>query len=171
MKKALLVIDAQEDFIGEQRNRNKFDYYDVDELIKNINKNIKRYAENGDTIIYISHVLESSYFNKKFYGYGISGSFGAKICEKIHIIGDSYFEKKKPNCFKNKNLVKFIKENSINEIEIVGIDVLNSICESARGALDFGLKVCILNQSIGTVNEKKYIKIINKLKNFGVAYI
>jgi nicotinamidase-related amidase len=37
MRKALLVIDAQEDFIGEQRNKNKFNYEDVDELVKNIN--------------------------------------------------------------------------------------------------------------------------------------
>jgi len=43
MKKALLVIDAQEDFIGEQRNKKKFNYEDVDELIKNINDKIKTY--------------------------------------------------------------------------------------------------------------------------------
>ena len=67
MKKALLVIDAQDDFIGEQRNKKKFDYEnDIDELIDNINEAITSYYEKNDEVVYIAHVIPSSYINRKF---------------------------------------------------------------------------------------------------------
>ena len=51
MNKALLVMDAQEDFIGDQRNKEKFDYDDVDDLINNINERISFYEENNYEVI------------------------------------------------------------------------------------------------------------------------
>jgi len=170
MNKALLVVDAQEDFIGEQRSNKKFNYYDVDELTININRKIEEYNSQNKVVIYIAHVLPSSFFNRKFIGYGISGTSGAKICENIKIVCNHYFEKQTANAFKNTNLVKFVHENQISQIEIVGMDIGGSISETAKGALDLGLKVCIPNSCVGTLNEVKYTKACTKLKNFGVAY-
>ena len=171
MNKALLVVNAQEDFIGEQRSKKKFNYYDVDELILNINNKIEEYKSDNKYVAYIAHVLTSSFFNKKFIGYGIVGTSGAKICENIKIVCDYYFEKQTANAFKNTNLIKFIREKQISEIEIVGIDVTGSINETAKGALDLGLKVSIPNSCIGKTNEVKYYKVCTRLKNFVVAYL
>lgn len=172
MKKALLVIDAQDDFIGEQRSKKKFDYEnDMDEMIDNINEAITSYCERNEEVIYIAHVLPSSYINRKFVGYGIAGSEGAKINEKIKIVSENYFEKQTPNAFKNNNLVKFIKENEINEIEIVGCDACGAVSATAKAAVDMGLKVSVMCNGTATVNEEKFIKLSSKLKGFGVAYI
>lgn len=170
MNKALLVVNAQEDFIGEQRSKKKFNYYDVDELILNINNKIEEYKTNNKYVVYITHVLPSSFFNKKFIGYGIVGTCGAKICENIKIVCEHYFEKQTANAFKNTNLIKFVREKKITEIEIVGVDVAGSISETAKGALDLDLKVSIPNSCIGKMNEIKYYKVCTRLKNFGVAY-
>ncbi|NRT70965.1 isochorismatase family protein [Clostridium beijerinckii] len=67
MKKALLIIDAQEDFIGEQRNKERFNFEDVDNLINNINKKIIFYQRNKDIVIYIASVLPNNFFYKKFF--------------------------------------------------------------------------------------------------------
>lgn len=171
MNKVLLVVNAQEDFIGEQRSKKKFNYYDVDELALNINNKIEEYKADNKCVAYIAHVLPSNFFNKKFIGYGIVGTSGAKICENIKIVCDHYFEKQTANAFKNTNLVKFIKENEISEIELVGIDVAGSISETAKGALDLDLKVSIPNNCIGKMNEVKYYKVCTRLKNFGVVYL
>jgi len=171
MKKALLVIDAQEDFIGEQRNKNKFDYEDVDELVKNINDKIRTYEKNKYEVIYIANVLPNNFFNKKIFGYGIAGSEGAKFEKRIKIVSENYFEKQVGNAFKNNNLVKFIKDNAINEVELVGVDGIGCVFKTAKGAIKIGLKVTILSDSVGTVNPEKYIKKSTKLKSFGVAYI
>lgn len=172
MKKALLVIDAQEDFIGDQRSKKKFDYEnDIDELIDNINKSIELYYNRKDEVIYIAHVLSSSYINKKFIGYGIAGSEGAKINEKIKIVSENYFEKQTQNAFRNNNLVKFIKENKINEVEIVGCDACGAVSSTAKAAVELGLKVSVMRNATATINEEKFIKLSSKLKGFGVAYI
>ena len=172
MKKALLVVDAQDDFIGEQRSKKKFDYEnDIDDLIENINKSISNYYSNNDTVIYIAHVIPSSYLNKKFIGYGIAGTKGAKINEKIKIVSGNYFEKHTHNAFKNNNLVKFIKENNINEVEIVGCDACKAVYSTAKGAIDMGLKVTVMKDAVIAMNEKNFIKSSARLKEFGVAYI
>ena len=171
MKKALLVIDAQEDFIGEQRNKKKFNYEDVDELVKNINDKITIYKKNKDEVIYIANVLPSNFLNKKFFPYGITGSKGARFDKRIKIVSENYFEKQVGNAFKNNNLVKFIKENQISEVELIGVDGTHCVFKTAKGAMDIGLKVTILSDSVGTINPEKFIKLNEKLKTLGVTYM
>jgi len=171
MKKALLVIDAQEDFIGEQRNNKKFNYEDVDELVKNINEKITIYEKNKDEVIYIANVLPNNFFYNKFFPYGITGSKGAKIDKRIKIASENYFEKQVGNAFKNNNLVKFIKENKISDVELIGVDGIGCVFKTAKGAMNIGLKVAILSDSVGTVNPEKFIKLSTKLKTLGVVYI
>ena len=171
MKKALLVIDAQEDFIGEQRNKKKFNYDDVDELVKNINNKINIYEKNKDEVIYIANVLPSNLINKKFFPYGITGSQGAKFDKRIKIVSENYFEKQVGNAFKNNNLVKFITDNKISHVELVGVDGNHCVFKTAKGAIEIGLNVTILSDGVGTINPDKYIKISEKLKSSGVVYI
>ena len=171
MKKALLVIDAQEDFIGEQRNKDKFDYEDIDELVKNINDKIRTYDQNMDEVIYIANILPNNFLNKKFFPYGTAGSKGAKFDRRIRIVSENYFEKQVGNAFKNNNLVKFIKDNEISEVELVGVDGIGCVFRTAKGAIDIGLKVAIVSDSVGTVNPEKFIKLSTKLKSVGVDYI
>ena len=40
MNKALIVIDIQNDFLWENRDKKKFPYKNIDKLISNINYNI-----------------------------------------------------------------------------------------------------------------------------------
>ena len=171
MNKALLVMDAQEDFIGDQRNKEKFDYDDVDDLINNINERISFYEENNYEVIYVTTVFPNNFFYRKFAKYGISGSFGAKIDAKIKIVSENYFEKQTQNAFKNKNLVKFINEKGITHIELVGVDGSCCIAKTAEGARTLNLKVNILRNSVGTAYPHKINKISKRLEQYGIAYI
>lgn len=172
MKKALLVIDAQDDFVGEQRSKKKFNYdNDIDEVIENINQSITSYCNDNNEVIYIAHVLPSSFLNRKLIGYAISGSEGAKISEKIKIVSENYFEKQTQNAFKNNNLVKFIKENCINEVEIVGCDACGAVSATAKGAVELGLKVSIMKKATAALNEDRIIKLSSRLKGSKIVYI
>ena len=61
MKKALLVIDIQNDFLWENRDKKKFPYKNIDKLISNINYNIEKNIEEGNEIVYIAHVLDNTF--------------------------------------------------------------------------------------------------------------
>ncbi len=171
MKKALLVIDAQEDFIGEQRNKKKFNYEDVDDLVKNINNKIITYEKNIDEVIYIANILPNNFFYKKFFGYGITGSRGARFDKRIKIVSGNYFEKQVGNAFRNNNLVKFIKDKGIDEVELVGVDEIGCVFKTAKGAIELGLKVTLLSDSVGPINLEKFIKVSTKFKSFAISYI
>lgn len=64
MKKALLVIDIQNDFLWENRDKKKFPYKNIDKLISNINYNIEKNIEEGNEIVYIAHVLDNTFISK-----------------------------------------------------------------------------------------------------------
>ena len=171
-KKEYAVYQKQDSSTVNRKNLRQFDYEDdIDELIGNINEAITCYCNNNDEVVYITHVIPSSYINRKFIGYGIAGTEGAKINEKIKIVSENYFEKQTPNAFKNNNLVKFIRENGISEVEIIGCDVCGAVSATAKGAVELGLKVSVMRNAIATINEEKFVKLSTKLKGFGVAYI
>lgn len=172
MKKALLVVDVQDDFLGNRRDIFKFNYEnDVVDLICNINEAITEYKNNGDEVIYISHVIPSSFINKKLIGYGISGTEGAKISEDIDIVSENYFEKQSLNAFKNNNLIKFIKERNITKVDIVGTNGCGEITATAVGAVDAGLEVEIIKEAVAQPCSSKKDRFCMKLRKLGVQYV
>lgn len=173
MKKALLVIDIQNDFLGENRNKKKFAYKNVDQLISNINNNVEKNIEEGNEIIYIAHVLDNTFISRKLYGYAISGTEGAQLCSNLKVSPDyHYFEKKHANAFSVKELRFFLENHNINKIQICGIDEGGCVSATAKGAVKLGLKVEMLKDSIDTVFPiKKVVKLREQLKKKGVSYI
>ena len=171
MKKALFVMDAQEDFIGEQRNKEKFDYDDVDHLIRSINERISFYEKNNDPVIYIATVYPNNFFFNKFIKYGISGSMGSKIDRRIKIVSENYFEKQSRNAFINKNLKKFIRDNNIDEIELTGVNASCWVTKTAESARKLKLKVNINRDCVQTAYPNRMDKVLKKLEQCGVAYI
>ncbi len=174
MKKALLVIDIQNDFLWENRDKKKFPYKNIDKLISNINNNIEKNIEEGNEIVYIAHVLDNTFISRKLFGYAISGTEGAQLYSKLTINNEDYhyFEKKHKNAFTVKELKFFLENHNINTIQICGIDEGGCVSKTAKGAVKLGLKVEILKDSIDTVFPiKKVIKIRAKLKKKGVSYI
>ncbi len=66
MKKVLLVIDMQNDYLWDKR-KTMFSY-DTDELVRNVNNAISSYKEDGADIIYIKHVLPKIMSGDRSYG-------------------------------------------------------------------------------------------------------
>lgn len=90
MKKALLIIDIQNDYLWEKKLK-KFNY-DTKNIINNINKTINNYKEECD-IIYISHLINNIITNKIIFGFSIKGTEGAKLYKGLNIVSDLKFDK------------------------------------------------------------------------------
>jgi len=76
MKKALLVIDMQNDYLWEQR-KSKFTY-DTDKLAETVNSLIKQYNNDGRAVIYIAHIIQNTLPNRKLFGFSIRGTQGGQ---------------------------------------------------------------------------------------------
>ena len=171
MKKALLVIDMQNDYLWEGRKK-KFSYKDVDRLVTNTNNQINKYNTDDCEIIYIAQIIPNVWWGRMFFGFSIKGTEGAKLYSKVNLISKNYFEKTFSDAFTNKEFVKFVTEKNINSVAICGIDEGGCVSATAKGALKHGLSVEILTNSIDTCYPiKKVEKLRQELKSSGARYI
>lgn len=175
MKKALLVIDMQEEFLGEYRDKSKFSGYNNDshikELAERINKHIDRTNTDGNLVIYIQQQFPNEWFYRKVFNFAIEGTEGVKILKDIKIVSNLFFTKKFPSAFTNRKFKRFLKGQGIEEIEIVGIDAAKCVFYTAKSSAKAGYKTYLIRDGLDTMFPKDIEKCEKKLISLGVEYI
>jgi len=170
MKKALLVIDLQNDYLGE--NRKKQFSYDTEKLIKSVNALIESYHKDGCDIIYIEHNIQNFWTNRILFGHSIAGTDGAKLYGGLKIVSDIRFVKLFSDAFSSKEFRNFISEKKYESVAICGLDENGCVSATAKGAIKNGLAVEMLMVGIATrFPISKVEKLREKLKAKGVKYI
>ncbi|MBU5486645.1 isochorismatase family protein [Clostridium sp. MSJ-8] len=160
--KALLVIGMQEDIIEMCEKKNYFTSVSKQEIIDNVNKHIKHYAEENQEIIYINNQYPNSFAFRKVFGYTLRGTKGAKNIKDLVIASNTIFEKSITNVFKNGLLVKYLRRACVTKIEIVGLDYNNFVMETAKESIKFGFKPVLIKDSIATADDRCYAKMYDK---------
>ncbi|MHC1684536.1 MAG: cysteine hydrolase family protein [Clostridiaceae bacterium] len=171
MKKALFVIDIQEDFTGTTACKKQFPIKNSEEFIQRVNNYIDQYEKSGDEVIYIAATLPNNFIWRNLVGMGLRGTEGAKIDKRVKIVSGNYFEKVFPSSFTNKDLCKFIKDKEITHIELTGLDAAQCVAATASAAVKMGLDVTIFSEATVTTVPDKLPKVMEKLKSKGVKYI
>lgn len=173
-KRALLVIDIQEDYTGTTAKA-PFPYKDSDKLICDVNSIIDEASKNGIIVVYIRHEFEGlmGRLVSRVIGHGtaIKGKPGTEIDKRINIISDNLFTKPAPDAFANPKLDKFLKENEVNELYLVGLDAAGCVYYTAKGAMKHGYKVNIIKDSIALLVEKYWDTILSKYNKQGINLI
>lgn len=169
-KKALIVIDMQNDYLWNKRK--KMFSYNTSELVNAVNAIIREFSEQGNDVIYIGQVFPNIVTNKWFIGFSIKGTAGAEIFSDIDIVSDFYFEKNLPDSFTSKKFRSFVAEKKYSEITVCGLDLCGCVGATAKGALKTGAKVKLAVAATGCRFEKdKAEKMKNKLISTGVEII
>ncbi|MBL4931718.1 isochorismatase family protein [Clostridium paridis] len=168
-KRALLVIDIQEDATG---TKSKSPYKDTNKLINDANLIINESNKKGIAIIYIKHYFKNNFFyrliNRNRF---IKGTPGSEIDSRINIIGNNIFTKEKGDAFTNSDLNDFIMEKGIKELFIIGLDAANCVYKTSKGAKYRGYKVFVIVDAIVTSNMGNMPKILEKFKQGGIGLI
>ena len=168
-RKALLVIDMQNDYLGPKRKA--MFSYDSAELTASVNRAIHRYQSEGADILYIAHILPNIATNRWFIGFSIKGTEGAKLYDGLDIVSDLYFEKNLSNTYTAKRFREFMKEKQYDEVAICGLDECGCVGKTALGAAKTGVRVVLLENCIGRrFPQDKVRKMREKLKQHGVQY-
>ncbi len=173
-KKALLIIDIQEDYTGTTA-RPPFPYKDSEKLILTVNKIIEE-ANNKDIIIVYIRQEFKGFIGKaisKLFGHGtaIKGSPGTEIDRRIDIVSNHCFDKSLPDAFTNPKLKAFLKENQVNELYLVGLDAAGCVHHTAKGALKRGYNVSIIKDGILLLAENQWDNLIKKYQKAGITLI
>ncbi len=169
-KKALVVIDMQNDYLWEKR-KPKFSY-NTNELVNAVNNAVSSYSEKGYDIIYIAQVFPDIITNKWFIGFSIKGTEGAELYSRLNIVSDLYFEKKLPDTYSSKAFREYMKKQGYTELVLCGLDECGCVGATAKGAVKTGVKVFMLENCIGRrFSDDKVKKKRAALISSGVKYI
>ena len=154
--KCLLVIDMQEDYVGDSRNV-KIYSYKAKELIDSINEKILEYP--NESVIYI--------VNRFFWEIGRKPK---RLVDGLSVISNNVFEKRKASCFSNKKLLEYLQIISASELELVGVDGNYCVGASAADGITNKYKILFNESLIGIGNYSKFKKTKKKLKEIGVIF-
>ena len=169
MKRALIVIDMQNDYLWEKR-MDKFTY-DTDNLVDNVNKTIDKYKKDSD-IIYISHLIQNIITNRLLFGFSIKGTDGAKLYKVLNIVSDLRFDKYFHDAYTAKDFKQYMNSKDYDEVIICGLDLCGCVYHTALGALKHEKKVSIVSDATACrYSKEKQDKVIDKLTKLGVKFI
>lgn len=153
----LLIIDMQEDYIGEKRNKKKFPY-DVKTLIDNVNHKINSYSKE-----YIIYIKNQFFWESK--------KREKLLSKEMNVVSNQIFTKRNINTFKNVKFVDFLKEKNVTKLEIIGIDGNYCVKATAITASKLGYEVFLNENCIGSADTKKYEKSKTKMERMGIKFL
>ena len=166
-KKALLVIDMQNDYLWDKRK--KMFSYDTESLVRNVNQAIETYQKAGYDILYIKHILPKIMWGV---GFSIKGTEGAELYDGLNIVSDYIFEKKHSDTYTSKAFREHMKNRQYKEVVLCGLDECGCVGATAKGASKTGVKVRMIKDCIGRrFPADKVNKMREQLSKLGVEYI
>ena len=154
--RALIVVDMQEDYIGE----NSKYLYEKEKIITNINMRIAEYYANKDSVIYIKNLKVRRQEN-----------YVSEFVRELNVVSDIVIIKDKSSCFSNPILLDYLKEHSINDIEVVGIDGNCCVKSTASDAVKSGYFASINENCVGVLNKQRFIQSKDKMLKLGVSIL
>lgn len=168
---ALLVMDMQEDFLGE-KGKMPIDKEQIPAITAVVNSLIDEFERNGQPIIYIkSEFPKIALGNRIRHHAAIVGSPGTNIYGKIRISGNLIFSKKKPNAFSNPEFEKYLVENQVSQLVITGVYADQCVLDTALEALDRKYQVTFVRNGLGSSSEAAVNKACEKVKKRGAEVI
>lgn len=170
MKKTLLVIDMQNDYLCEKRMK-RFTY-DTEGLVGRVNRIIHQYNGEGSDVIYIRHIIQNLPTNRLLFGYSIAGTKGAELYGGLDIVSDYIFDKLVGDALSNRKLRQLIERKGYDTLHLCGLDECGCVASTALGAARRGLKVEILREGVATVFDgRKAARTREKLRQYAVKLI
>ena len=143
-KKALLVIDMQNDYLWDKR-KPMFNY-DTGQLVGAVNKAIADCKDKGYDIIYIKHILPRIMWGV---GFSIKGTEGAELYKGLDIVSDLCFEKNRSDTYTAVAFREHMKKQKYSEVLLCGLDECGCVGATAKGAIRTGVHVVMLEDCIG----------------------
>jgi nicotinamidase-related amidase len=170
-KKAILIVDIQNDFTGENAKM-PVDSNQATQMIINLNKIIDHSKELGLIVVYIGNEYSKFDILNIFRNFAaLKGTDGIKMDNRLHVVTENYFSKQKGNAFSNPELDKFLKHKNISEVFIGGLYAEACIYGTTKGAIRNNYLTTILTDCIATKTEVKRNKMIEKYEKLGVKTI
>lgn len=168
-KDALLIIDVQQDFTGKNA-RMPVNKQQASEMIANLNRLTANADTNTTEIVYIGNEFKKWDFLNLFRNFAaVRGTKGTKLDERLHVVNQVYFAKKKGNAFTNPLLDAYLRSQNIKQLYLTGLKAEACIYQTLKGAVKLGYETTVLTDCIATTSGKLRDKMIARYQKKGAA--
>ncbi len=163
-RKALLVIDVQEDYTGQGKQPVLFK--DAQKQITTINMLIGNATKAGMEVVYVRQIFDNNFVTRHFIGRTIEGQPGTELDSRIWMINQNDFTKRISDAFSNPQLEEYLVNNQVDELYLTGLDAAYCVYYTALGALNRGYKVTVVKDAIMT--RKNMSDILKRYEKKGI---
>jgi nicotinamidase/pyrazinamidase len=171
-KKALLVIDVQEDFTGKT-SRPPIQFKNPERMIETINKLISEARRKDILVIYVRQEYNGFWAQAiakyLFGGRALPGQPGTQIDQRVTIVNDNLFTKAIGDAFSNPQLNALLIKNQVNELYLTGLDAEHCVHSTALGALNRGYRVNAVTDALALMAEKKWNTLMKTYQQEGIV--
>jgi len=164
---ALLVLDMQEDFLGENAKM-PIEKGQIPGITAIVNSLIDEFERDGQPIIYIKSEFPKIALGNRIRNHAaIKGSQGTNIYGKIKISGTAVFSKAKPDAFSNPEFERYLVANQIRRLIITGVYADQCVLQTTLGALKRKYQVTFIRNGVGSSSESKVKQACETVKKRG----
>ncbi|WP_196223450.1 cysteine hydrolase family protein [Roseibium sp. RKSG952] len=168
--RALLVIDVQEDFTRNNGKR-AFDPEMRDTALDIMRLEIAQARASGDEVIFIKNIFRDRpviwAMKLAADGIGTPGREGLRIDRSLDTAEARVFEKAVGDTFSNTAFETYLTERNIGHLRLVGLDACYCVQLTAKGALNRGFSVEIVEAGLITGTPEKWPDIRSELQGLG----
>lgn len=142
MKKALLIIDIQNDYF----EKGAMALVGPDEACSKAGLLLKRFREEKLPVIHIQHIAA-----RPEAGFFLPDTEGAEIHETLQPLSDEkLIIKHYPNSFRETDLLEYLKEKQITDLVICGMMTHMCVDATTRAAKDYGFNITVIGDACAT---------------------
>ena len=141
MKKALIIIDLQNDYF----EGGSMELQNVNEVLTQINKLIQFARKEKYKIYFVQH-----FAIKEGATFFVANTNGVKLHKRLDFQNDMIIKKNYPNSFRDTNLQNELQKESINDLIICGAMTHMCIDTTVRAGFDLGYKIKLVSDACAT---------------------
>lgn len=176
-KKALLVIDMQNDFVLESA---PFRIQGAIGIIGNIKKAVEKFRQKKAPIFYVAKVHKADGSDieitrrERFKAtpYAVDGTRGAQIIDELTPKkGECVIRKTRMDSFFRTDLDLTLKKEGVTDLVITGIQTANCIRATAVTAVALDYNTAVVEDATAAPTPQIHACNINDMKNMGVSII
>ena len=168
---ALLVVDVQEDFTRRSR-RFGFGEEVLEPFFAALNGMQSVARAEGAPVVHMRNVFDGAlarlFSRLVVEGRGIAGRLGTRLDPRVERTpGDEDLVKTKGDAFSNAKLDAVLRDARVGHVVIAGLDGVACVTATARGALQRGYRVTLLEDCILTARPARWATLRRSLEHAG----
>lgn len=153
----------QTDLLTPGKGGMKLDSKQIETLVTNVNNNIHLADSLHIPVIYIKNEWTNPFWIYFAGNICKKGEKGTEFDSRLPIVDSLVFSKSVPNSFSNKELVKYLDQNVIKTVFIIGIKTEACAGATTRDSMKRGFQTFIITPALGSNSTKTLKKSIDRL--------